>query len=54
MTMALRTFKDFYSPSPPYPEGIRTITSMRIRGTTPFLVRYLWWKVDSHPELHSR
>jgi hypothetical protein len=54
MTMALRTFKDFYSPLPLFSEGIRTITSMRIRGTTPFLVRYLWWKVDSHPELHSR
>jgi hypothetical protein len=54
MTMALRTFKDVNSPSPPFPEGIKTFTSMRIRSTTPFLVRYLWWKVDSHPEFYSR
>jgi hypothetical protein len=54
MTMALRTFKDVNSPSPPFPEGIKTFTSMRIRSTTTFLVRYLWWKVDNHPEFYSR
>lgn len=51
MTMALRTFKDVNSPSPPFPEGIERFTTMRIRSTTPFLIRYLWWKVDSHPGL---
>jgi hypothetical protein len=54
MTMALSTFKDFNSPPPPFPAGIKAITAMRIRSTTPFLVRYLWWKVDSHPEFYSR
>jgi hypothetical protein len=54
ITVILATFKDVNSPSPPFPEGIKTFTSMRIRGTTPFLVRYLWWKVDSHPEFYSR
>jgi hypothetical protein len=54
MTMALSTFKDVNSPPPPFPAGIQTITAMRIRGTTPFLVRYLWWKVDAHPEFYSR
>jgi hypothetical protein len=54
MTMALSSFKDFNSAPPPFPAGIKTITSMRIRSTTPFLVRYLWWKVDSHPEFYSR
>jgi hypothetical protein len=50
MTVILRTFKDINSPSPPFPAGIKTITSMRIRSTTPFLVRYLWWTVDHHPD----
>ncbi|MEJ2661244.1 MAG: hypothetical protein P8Z73_11055 [Desulfobacteraceae bacterium] len=54
ITMALRTFKDVDSPPPAFPAGIKTITAMRIRSTTPFLVRYLWWSVDSHPELYSR
>jgi hypothetical protein len=49
MTVILRTFKDINSPSPPFPAGIKAITSMRIRSTTPFLVRYLWWTVDHHP-----
>jgi len=54
MTVALRTFKDVNSPSPPFPKGIRSFISMRIRSTAPFLVRYLWWSVDHHPELYSR
>jgi hypothetical protein len=51
MTMALRTFKDVDSPSPPFPEGIQAFTALRIRTTEPFVVRYLWWKVDMHPEI---
>jgi hypothetical protein len=54
MTMALRTFQDVNSSPPPFPADIRTFTAMRIRSTTPFLVRYVWWKVDSHPEFYSR
>jgi hypothetical protein len=54
MTVILATFKDVNSPSPPFPDGIKTFTSMRIRSTTPFLVRYLWWKVDNHPEFYSK
>jgi hypothetical protein len=54
MTVILRTFKDVNSPSPPFPKGIKAFTAMRIRSTTPFLVRYLWWKVDHHPEFFSR
>jgi len=50
MTVALSTFKDVNSPSPPFPEGVRSFISMRIRSTAPFLVRYLWWSVDHHPE----
>ncbi len=53
MTMALRTFKDVDSPSPPFPEGIQFFTAMRIRSTEPFLVRYLLWLVDEHPERYS-
>jgi hypothetical protein len=52
MTVILATFKDVNSPSPPFPEGIQTFTEMRIRSTTPFPVRYLWWKVDHHPDLN--
>ena len=54
MTVILATFKDVNSPSPPFPEDIKTFNSMRIRSTTPFLVRYLWWSVDNHPELYSK
>jgi len=54
MTVALRYVKDVNAFAPPFPEGIKTFTSMRIRSTMPFLVRYLWWSVDSHPELFSR
>jgi hypothetical protein len=51
MTVILGTFKDVNSPSPPFPESIKSFTAMRIRSNTPFLVRYLWWSVDHHPEL---
>jgi len=54
MTVALGYVKDINAFAPPFPKGIKTFTSMRIRSTTPFLVRYLWWKVDSHPEFYSR
>lgn len=54
MTVALGYVKDINAFAPPFPAGIRTFTTMRIRSTTPFLVRYLWWKVDSHPEFYSR
>jgi hypothetical protein len=29
----------------PFPNGLRTITAMRIRSNELFLVRYLWWGV---------
>jgi hypothetical protein len=54
ITIALRTFKDVYSPSPPFPEGIKAFTAMRIRSTEPFTVQYVWWSVDRHPEIFSR
>jgi hypothetical protein len=54
MTMALGTFKDVDSPSPPFPESIKVFTAMRIRATEPFVVRYLWWMVDRHPQMFSR
>jgi hypothetical protein len=47
--MALRYFKDVNAFAPPFPEGIQTFTSMRIRSTAPFRVRYLWWCVDRYP-----
>jgi hypothetical protein len=54
MTMALRTFKDVDSPPPDFPEGIQAFTALRLRGTEPFVVRYLWWSVDRHPEIFFR
>jgi hypothetical protein len=54
MTMALRTFKDMNPLPPDFPEGIQAFTALRIRATEPFVVRYLWWKVDQHPEMYSR
>ncbi len=48
MTMALRYFKDVNAIAPPFPAGIKAFSAMRIRSTTPFLVRYLWWKVDTN------
>jgi hypothetical protein len=54
MTIALGTYKDVNSPPPDFPESIKAFTAMRIRSTEPFLVRYLWWKVDQHPEIYSK
>ncbi len=54
MTIALGTYKDANSPPPDFPESVKTFTALRIRGTEPFVVRYLWWKVDVHPEIYSR
>jgi hypothetical protein len=54
MTIALRTFKDMDSPPPDFPESIQTFTVLRIRSTAPFVIRYLWWKVDQHPEIYSK
>ncbi len=54
MTMALGTFKDVNSPPPDFPESIQSFTALRIRANEPFIVRYLWWKVDEHPEMYSR
>jgi hypothetical protein len=51
MTMALGTFKDVDSPPPDFPEGIQAFTALRIRATEPFVVRYLWWQVDRHPDI---
>lgn len=49
MTVALGYIKDVNAFAPPFPEGIKTFTAIRIRSTTPFLVRYLWWSVDTYP-----
>lgn len=49
ITIALRTFKDMDSPSPPFPKNIKAFTAIRIRSTEPFLVRYMWWSVDRYP-----
>jgi hypothetical protein len=54
MTIALATFKNANSPPPPFPEGIQAFTALRIRATEPFVVRYLYWNVDEHPDLYSR
>ncbi len=54
MTIALRTFKDMDSPPPDFPESIQGFTVLRIRSTAPFVIRYLWWKVDQHPEIYSK
>ena len=54
MTIALRTYKDAKSPSPPFPEEIKTFNSMRIRSTGPFRGRYLWWSVDRHRDILNR
>jgi hypothetical protein len=54
MTIALGTFKDAYSLPPPFPERIKTFTAMRIRSTEPFLIRYLYWNVDRHPDIFNR
>lgn len=45
MTVILGYAKDVNFRALPFPDGIRTITAMRIRSTEPFLVRYLWWGV---------
>ena len=54
MTIALGTFKDADSPPPDFPLGIKAFTAMRIRSTAPFLVRYMYWNVDRHPEIFSK
>lgn len=53
MTISLRTFaEDINAPPPPFPEGISSFKSMRVRSTEPFWVRFLWWSVERHPDLH--
>ncbi len=54
MTVDLRMFKDVNSFPPDFPEGIQAFTALRIRATEPFVVRYLYWNVDRHPEIFSR
>lgn len=49
ITIALRTFKGANSLPPPFPKGIKAFKAIRIRSTEPFLVRYLYWKVDRYP-----
>lgn len=49
ITMALRTSKDAHSVALPFPRSIKAFKAIRIRGTEPFMVRYLYWKVDRYP-----
>ena len=44
----------FPTPQPGFPPGIESFTAMRIRSTEPFLVRYIWWQVDRHPDMFNR
>jgi hypothetical protein len=53
ITVVLGTFALNDYP-PPFPEGIKAFTAMRIRSTEPFVAQYLWWKVDQHPEIYNR
>jgi hypothetical protein len=47
-TVSLYYFKDA-DRGAPFPKGVKEFKSMRIRGTEPFRVRYLWWRVDDFP-----
>lgn len=49
ITMALRTLKDAHSLASPFPKRIKAFKAIRIRSTEPFMVRYLYWKVDRYP-----
>lgn len=50
--MGLRS-DDIYTPSPPYPEGIESFKSFRIRSSVPFEAEYTWWLVEHHPNMHD-
>ena len=47
-TVSLYYFKDADGGAP-FPEGVKEFKAMRIRGTEPFMIRYLWWSVDDFP-----
>jgi hypothetical protein len=49
ITLALRACKDAYSHPLPFPKGIKTIKAIRIRGTEPFQIKFLYWNVDRYP-----
>ena len=53
ITIAMGTFALDGAP-PPFPQGIKNFTAMRIRSTEPFTVQYLWWSVDRHPDIFFR
>ena len=40
-----------YKPSPPFPEGLVSFSSFRIRSNVPFTAEYLWWMVERHPDM---
>ncbi len=43
--------ESIYKPSPPFPEGVNSFKSFRIRSDAPFTAEYLWWLVQRHPDM---
>ncbi|MFC4259146.1 hypothetical protein ACFOZ5_08910 [Marinobacter lacisalsi] len=42
---------DIREPSPPFPEGVKSFTSFRVKSDVPFTAEYLWWLVEHHPDM---
>lgn len=43
--------EDVHAASPPFPEGIKSFSSFRIRSNVPFTAEYFWWLVERHPDM---
>ena len=43
--------EDIRLPSPPFPEGVERLTSLRVKSNVPFTAEYLWWLVEHHPDM---
>lgn len=52
MTIGFGLPHDIWSPSPPFPDNVAAIQSVRFRSDVPLVVERLMWMVRHHPDIH--
>lgn len=52
LTIGFSTYIDHHTPSPPFPEGIKSFQAVRVRSNEPFEALYLRWRMNYHPDHH--